>query len=63
MRRGGRAFGAAVQVLPQHRIGAVAQGAEACNGWAYWHVERKNKLTSIDEFRAEIRESIAAAAE
>src|SRR3954451_20620448 len=46
-----------------HRIGAVAQGAEACNGWAYWHVERKNKLTSIDEFRAEIRESIAAAAE
>ena len=46
-----------------HRIGAVAQGAEACNGWVYWHVERKNKLTSIDEFRAEIRESIAAAAE
>ena len=46
-----------------HRIGAVAQGAEACNGWAYWHVERKNKLTSIDEFRAEIRDSIAAAAD
>jgi modification methylase len=46
-----------------HRLGAFAQGAEACNGWAYWHVERKNKLTSIDEFRAEIRESIAAAAE
>src|SRR5436853_1596921 len=46
-----------------HRIGAVAQGAEACNGWAYWHVERKNKLTSIDEFRAEIRESLAQAAE
>src|SRR3954451_23775577 len=45
-----------------HRIGAVAQGAEACNGWAYWHVERKNKLTSIDEFRAEIRQSIAQAA-
>src|SRR5436190_3126833 len=46
-----------------HRIGAVAQGAEACNGWAYWHVERKNKLTSIDESRAEIRESLAQAAE
>src|SRR5256714_3228303 len=46
-----------------HRVGAVAQGAEACNGWTYWHVERKKKLTLIDEFRAEIRESLAQAAE
>ena len=23
-----------------HRIGAIAQGLEACNGWAFWHVER-----------------------
>src|SRR5215212_7284537 len=46
-----------------HRVGAIAQGAEACNGWTYWHVERKKKLTLIDEFRAEIRESIAQAAE
>jgi len=46
-----------------HRVGAVAQGAEACNGWTYWHVERKKKLTLIDQFRAEIRESIAQAAE
>src|SRR5438105_4726239 len=46
-----------------HRVGALAQGAEACNGWTYWHVERRKKLTSIDEFRAEIRESIAQAAE
>jgi modification methylase len=22
-----------------HRIGAIAQGLEACNGWTYWHVE------------------------
>jgi modification methylase len=43
------------QVASIHRAGALAQGLEACNGWAYWHVERKNKLTSIDEFRAEIR--------
>ena len=27
-----------------HRIGAVAQGAEACNGWTFWHVETKNGL-------------------
>jgi modification methylase len=46
-----------------HRIGALAQGLEACNGWSYWHVERKKKLTPIDEFRAEIRESLAQAAE
>jgi len=51
------------QVASIHRAGALAQGLEACNGWAYWHVERKNKLTSIDEFRAEIRESLAQAAE
>ena len=22
-----------------HRIGALAQGLEACNGWAFWHLE------------------------
>ena len=46
-----------------HRIGALAQGLEACNGWSYWHVERDRKLTLIDGFRAEIREALAAAAE
>ena len=46
-----------------HRIGAIAQGLEACNGWAFWHVERDKKLTLIDGFRAEIREALAAAAE
>ena len=46
-----------------HRVGAVAQGAEACNGWTYWHVERKKRLTLIDEFRAEIRATLSVAAE
>jgi len=46
-----------------HRVGAVAQGAEACNGWTYWHVERGKKLTLIDEFRAEIRATMSIAAE
>ena len=27
-----------------HRIGAVAQGSGACNGWTFWHVETKNGL-------------------
>jgi modification methylase len=38
-----------------HRIGALAQGLEACNGWTYWHVEKKGALTLIDTLRAEIR--------
>jgi modification methylase len=43
-----------------HRIGAVAQGAGACNGWTFWHVETKNGLRLIDELRAEIRSGMAA---
>ena len=27
-----------------HRIGALAQGLEACNGWSFWHVETANGL-------------------
>jgi modification methylase len=38
-----------------HRIGAIAQGLEACNGWTFWHVETSRGLTSIDALRAEIR--------
>jgi modification methylase len=43
-----------------HRIGAVAQGAGACNGWTFWHVETKKGLKLIDELRAEIRSGMAA---
>src|SRR3954470_5725386 len=46
-----------------HRIGAVAQGAGACNGWSYWHVERDKKLMLIDTLRAEVRADMAVAAE
>jgi modification methylase len=38
-----------------HRIGALAQGLEACNGWAFWHLETTKGLVSIDALRAEIR--------
>ena len=44
-----------------HRIGAVAQGSGACNGWTFWHVETKNGLKLIDEMRAEIRRASAGA--
>jgi modification methylase len=38
-----------------HRIGAIAQGLEACNGWTFWHVETPQGLTLIDSLRAQIR--------
>jgi modification methylase len=46
-----------------HRIGALAQGLEACNGWTFWHVETPSGLTSIDDFRAIVRSEMAQAAE
>lgn len=44
-----------------HRIGAVAQGLPACNGWTFWHVETTRGLKLIDELRAEIRAEMSAA--
>ncbi|HMF27061.1 MAG TPA: site-specific DNA-methyltransferase [Pseudolabrys sp.] len=46
-----------------HRIGALAQGLEACNGWTFWHVETPTGLMSIDAFRAVVRSEMAEAAE
>jgi len=46
-----------------HRIGALAQGLEACNGWTFWHVETPRGLTLIDELRAVVRAEMAEAAE
>src|SRR5690349_21721909 len=42
-----------------HRIGALAQGLEACNGWTFWHVETKKGLISIDALRSEVRAGMA----
>jgi len=58
---GAVAFGEKVGSI--HRIGALAQGLEACNGWAFWHVETPNGLISIDALRAEIRAEMATPAE
>jgi modification methylase len=38
-----------------HRVGAHVQGATACNGWVFWHVERAGKLLPIDLFRQQLR--------
>ncbi len=34
-----------------HRVGAFAQGKEACNGWTFWHFESEGKLAPIDRLR------------
>ena len=34
-----------------HRIGASAQGAPACNGWAFWHYEEQGALAPLDTLR------------
>ncbi len=44
-----------------HRIGALVQGLEACNGWTFWHVETPKGLRLIDEFRAQVRAEMADA--
>ena len=46
-----------------HRIGALAQGLEACNGWTFWHIETPKGLTVIDTLRAQVRSEMAEAAE
>jgi modification methylase len=56
---GAIALGEAVGSI--HRIGALAQGLEACNGWTFWHVETPGGLTLIDALRAQVRAEMAAA--
>jgi modification methylase len=34
-----------------HRIGALAQGAPACNGWSFWHYEEEGALAPLDTLR------------
>jgi modification methylase len=46
-----------------HKIGALAQGLPACNGWTFWHVERAGKRVLIDDLRATMRASMREAAE
>ena len=44
-----------------HKIGALAQGLPACNGWTFWHAERSGALVTIDAFRATVRAAMATA--
>jgi modification methylase len=46
-----------------HKVGALAQGLPACNGWTFWHFEEAGKLEPIDALRTSLRETIRLAAE
>ena len=58
---GALALGPAVGSI--HKIGALAQGLPACNGWTYWNVERAGRKVSIDDMRASMRAQMRDAAE
>ncbi len=38
-----------------HKVGALLQDAEACNGWTFWHQRRDGRLAPIDELRTDVR--------
>jgi len=43
-----------------HKIGAHVQGAEACNGWTFWHFETTGGLRPIDLLRQQVRAEMAS---
>ena len=38
-----------------HRVGALVQGAPACNGWTFWHFQDHNDYLPLDVLRQKIR--------
>ena len=38
-----------------HKMGAHVMGAEACNGWTFWHLRKGKKLLPIDVLRQKVR--------
>jgi modification methylase len=44
-----------------HKVGALVQGLDACNGWTFWHYEERGSLLPIDTLRAVIRKGMEGA--
>lgn len=38
-----------------HQVGAAVQGAAACNGWTFWHVDHGGVRMPIDVLRQQVR--------
>jgi modification methylase len=43
-----------------HKMGALVQKLEACNGWTYWHYEARSGLKPLDFLRDKIRKEMKA---
>jgi modification methylase len=43
-----------------HRLGAEVQGAPACNGWVFWHLEINGRAVPIDTLRQRLRAETAS---
>jgi modification methylase len=41
-----------------HRVGALVQGLDACNGWTFWHTEVDGVRAPIDDVRAVARRAL-----
>ena len=44
-----------------HKVGALVQGLDACNGWTFWHYEDGNDLLPIDTLRSVVRKGMEGA--
>jgi modification methylase len=44
-----------------HKVGALVQGLDACNGWTFWHYDDGNDLLPIDTLRSVIRKGMEEA--
>ncbi len=40
-----------------HKVGALLQGLDSCNGWTYWHYEKDGSREPIDDLRQIIRDA------
>ncbi len=44
-----------------HKVGALVQGLDACNGWTFWHTHVDGRLALIDTLRQQVRDEMAVA--
>ncbi|TMK28414.1 MAG: modification methylase, partial [Alphaproteobacteria bacterium] len=42
-----------------HSLGALVQGAAACNGWAFWYIQRNGQPLPIDSLRQLVRAELS----
>jgi modification methylase len=42
-----------------HKIAAHVQGASACNGWMFWHLDVEGRKVAIDVLRCKLRAELA----